>query len=94
MMCPIWLYVLALLAKPHAIVDGAVENGKVGSQMLQQPRLLLGVFSLEQLIKFLPRDLKGCGHHRHRREDGLVVGPYQKCEADVKEQQQEEGLDA
>lgn len=54
MMCPIWLYVLALLAKPHAIVDGAVENGKVGSQMLQQPRLLLGVFRLEQLIKFLP----------------------------------------
>jgi hypothetical protein len=84
------LDVLALLAEPHAIVDRAVEYRQIRRQMLQQPRLFVGVFDLEELIEFLAGNFEGRRHHSDIREDGLVVGPDEEDKADVVEDDEEE----
>lgn len=94
MMSSIWFYVLTLLTESYAIVDGAVQDRKVGSQMLQKTCLLIRIFNLEQLIQFLARNFKGSRHDCHRCENGIVIGPYEEYKAYVKEKQQEEGLNS
>jgi hypothetical protein len=90
----VWLDVLALLAEPHTVVDGAIEDGQIGGQMLQQPRLFVGVFDLEELIEFLAGNFEGRRHNRDIRENGLVVGPDEEDKADVVEDEEKERLDA
>lgn len=46
MVSSVGLYVLTLFTKSDAIVDGAVEDGKVSGEMLEQPRLFVGVLNL------------------------------------------------
>ena len=47
MMSTVRFDVLTFLTKPHAIIDGAIKNGKIGSEMLQQPRLFVRVLNLK-----------------------------------------------
>jgi hypothetical protein len=90
MMRTIRLDVLALLTEPHAVVDRAIEYRQIRRQMLQQPRLFIGIFDLEELIEFLAGNFEGRRHHSDIREDGLVVGPDEEDKADVVEDDEEE----
>lgn len=92
MMCPVGLNVLALLTESYTVVDGAVEHRKVGRQVLQQSRLLIGVLNLEELIELLSRDLERRWDDGHGREDRLVVRPYEEYKANVVEYEQDEGF--
>lgn len=93
-MSSIWFYVLTLFTESNTIVDGTVQDRKISSQMLQKPCLFIWIFDLKELIQLLARNFKGSGYDRNRCEDRLVVGPYEEYETDVKEEQQEEGLNS
>lgn len=77
-MSSVGLNVLTFFTESHTIVDCAVKNGKIGRQMLQQPRLLFWILNLVQLVELLSRDLKLPWNNGYWREDGLVVAPYQE----------------
>lgn len=94
MVSSVGLNVLALLTKPDTVVDRAVKDRQVSRQVLQQPRLLVGVLNLDELLHLLSRDFERPWHHSDGREDGLVVRPDEEREKDVEEHQQKEGLDS
>lgn len=90
----IWLDVLTFLTESHAVVDGAVEDWQICCQMLQQSRLLVGIFRFEELIEFLSGDFERRWHNGDWREDGLVVRPHEEDETDVVEHKEEESFDS
>lgn len=85
--------VLTLFTESYAVIDSAVENWQICCQMLQQSRLLIGIFRFEELVEFLSWDFERRWNSGNGCENSLVVRPHEEDETNVIEHEEEESFD-